>query len=85
MGFCKRAPPTLFIGPPDADTASVVREQALGATLVPGAAPEVVAEVLKPLAASERRRCALPAPPDGPERIAGFVCRGPVRPNHVAP
>jgi glycosyltransferase involved in cell wall biosynthesis len=81
-GTLQTGAPTLFIGPPDADTASVVREQALGETLVPRSRGEDVIVVLERLAA-RARRYPVTVPADGPERIAEFVCRAPVQPTRL--
>jgi hypothetical protein len=75
-GVVQTGAPTLFIGPPDADTATVVRALGLGETIVPGTSGEHVVEALERLAARERR-CAVTVPADGPKRIVEFVCREP--------
>ncbi len=71
--------PTLFIGPPDADTADAVRERALGEILSPGVNGEAVVGALQRLAARQRRH-ALSDSALGPERIAEFVCQVPFSP-----
>jgi colanic acid biosynthesis glycosyl transferase WcaI len=75
-GTLQTGAPTLFIGPRDADTSTVVRALGLGETIVPGTTGEDVVEALERLAARERRY-AVTVPSDGPKRIVEFVCRGP--------
>jgi colanic acid biosynthesis glycosyl transferase WcaI len=83
-GTLQTGAPTLFIGPPDADTADVVREQALGETLSPGVDGDIVVGALQRLAARQRR-CARTDSALGAERIAEFVCQVPFNPTADSP
>ena len=75
-GTVQTGAPTLFIGPPDADTATAIRALGLGETIAPGASGDDVIAALERLAAQERRYAVTP-PSDGPKRIVEFVCGEP--------
>jgi hypothetical protein len=71
-GVLKTDAPVLFIGPADAETALEVHRLGAGERVSPQAPAETVVESLARLAGSARPPS---DDPDGPDRIADFVCR----------
>jgi hypothetical protein len=75
-GVLATGAPVLFVGPPDADTATEITRLGCGTCLAPGAPGQAVAEALNRLASDVRQQ---PIAPDttGPSRVASFITAEP--------